>query len=441
MKIRNLLAVVAMLSVFLIGIGTASAVTGVNDAVPGQDIVFPIICEGSLDGSGNPVFGSLNTIWAIADRGGEVDGSSCTLADSVCTPHDKTIGVVSADVLVNTSSSETVLDTSECWSKRDVISNNCQALITQMSGLARAKMVTTIGGKSYFAGYVIYSQAQVCGEQLEDHQKDGLAAFLSDRFISWVYLQDVVKGFSAGMNGFSGEEGIDVTTLDEDFDIGVTAHSIFPRYFLLNDNAETFNWWIMLFGRNQYSFGPQAHLTRVLTGVVCDENENCLSEDIAVPIELNIINVADVLPALPGNTGITKAGFAILDIVESGFLPGESSQTTINGTMSFTDDNGGTIDTDAETYTFLGWAYQRALPVSSPAKISVLHEIHRTYCARGSGGNTQPYGPNCLGFTPDNQSYPRGTDDLPFRFSTCDSNNDFCDMTGPVPDFSTLPSD
>ena len=33
-KIRNLLAVVAMLSVFIIGIGTAHAVLGVNDDVP-----------------------------------------------------------------------------------------------------------------------------------------------------------------------------------------------------------------------------------------------------------------------------------------------------------------------------------------------------------------------------------------------------------------------
>jgi hypothetical protein len=102
-KKRSLLIIVAMLSICLFGIGTAYAVTGVADDVPGQDVVFPIICEGTVNASGQPVFGSLNTIWAIADKGSEGD-PTCTVAESVCDPriadpNDKSgIGVVLTDV-------------------------------------------------------------------------------------------------------------------------------------------------------------------------------------------------------------------------------------------------------------------------------------------------------------------------------------------------------
>jgi len=430
-KIRNLLAIVAMISVLIFGIGTAYAVTGVADDVPGQDVVFPIICEGTLNGSGQAVFGSLNTIWAIADKGGSSD-AECTIADSVCDPKladplDKSgIGVVSTDVFVQDMTSVTRLDSSACWSIHDVVSGDCQSLINQMSASNRRAMLTTIGGVSYFAGYVVYSQNATCGEQS-----------FQNRFLSWVYLQDVVKGFSAGFNGISGEDGFG-PELGEDFDIGVSAHTVFPRYFILNSDPETFNWWIFLLGRNQYSFGPQANLTRQLACFICDEHENCFSTNLDLPTELNIVDVGDVLPgALQGS--FPEAGFAFCDIDEKGNLPGEANKTEIIGTMSFTDDNEGTENTDPEVYSLFGWAYQRAIPVSSPAKISVVHPIHRTYCARGSGGNDMPYGA-CLPDTT-GQSYPAGTGDLPLRFSSCEPNNDFCSMTGPVPDFSQLPSD
>lgn|GEM_PF-1712517 len=431
MKIRNLLAVVAMFSLFLFGIGTAHAITGVADDVPGFDIVMPIICEATLDGAGaivrdgndDPVFGGMNTIWAIADAGGSCN-EICTLAESVCTPADHTIGVVSTNVFVYDKTSVVRLDTDECWSKKDVIANDCQTLIKQMANSDQEQMLQKIGGRDYFVGYVLYSQADACDDCFDN------------RFVSWVYLQDVVRGFSAGFNAVSGEWGFG-PGLTEDFEVGITAHTVFPRYFILNNDAETFNWWIFLLGRNQASFGPQANLTRKLACFWCDEFENCTSKDLNIPNELNIINVANELPALAGNVGFPKRGFAFCDIVERGFLPGQATETVITGTMSFTSDNEGTECTDPETYSLLGWSYQRAIPVSSPQKISVIHPIHRTYCARGSGGDCPPWGA-CGSFDP-NQSYPAGTDSLPPRFSECEGNNQFCSMTGPVPDWTLLP--
>lgn len=437
MKIRNLLAVVAMISVLIFGIGTAYAVTGVADDVPGQDIVFPIICEGSQNPvrNGAPIFGTLNTIWAIADK--DQSGVECSPSDSVCDPHPgskHTIGVVDADVFVKTVRSEQVLDGSECWSLLDVISDNCQDLVNQVSWSDQAKLVQNIGGIDYFVGYVIYSQRDTCGE-----------TSTTNRFLSWVYLNDISKGFSAGFNGVSMEDGTipDANAgLAEDSDIGITAHTMFPRYFILNGSAETWNWWIFLLGRNEYQFGPnhQNEFDRELNCFWCDEQEHCLSKNVAIPDELNIIDVAGELPGgifAPGT--FPKAGFATCDISETGFLPGNSVQTAITGTLSFTDDNDGTTETDPEAYTILGWSYQRALPVSNNQKLSVVHPVHRTYCARGSGGIHQPRG-TCDGDHND-QSYPEGVDDLPYRFSTCEPNVDFCSLTGPIPDYTQMPSD
>jgi hypothetical protein len=57
-KIRNLLAVVAMISILLFGVGTALAVTGVDDEVPANDAVIPFVCQ---------VGGGLDTSWLFAD--------------------------------------------------------------------------------------------------------------------------------------------------------------------------------------------------------------------------------------------------------------------------------------------------------------------------------------------------------------------------------------
>lgn len=414
MKIRSLLTVVAMLSVFLFAIGTAYAVTGVADDVPGADIVIPIICEGHHDaGGGDPVFGSLNTVWAIADKSPSSE-TSCDIIDSVCVPHGGGVGAVFTDVFVKDSTSITRLDTSECWSPQDVISSDCQSLITLMSNSDQASMEVTVNGVTYFAGYVIYSQSDWCDD-------------FTNRFVSWVYLNDVTKGFATGFNGISIENGLfnpannpnnglsescNVGSCGGD-EVGISARTVLPRYFILNNNADTFNWWIFLLGRNAYNFGVSNVFTRKLACFICDEEENCFSKDILIPLELNIINVAGNLPGgLFPPTTFPKAGFAFCDVKESGFLPGNAVATSITGTMSFDDD----ASDDPEVYSLFGWAYQRAVPVSSPAKVSVVHPIHRTYCMH--------HGTPTLGHS----------DDLPNRFEDDDQTAGRCWINGPLPD-------
>ncbi|OGW37417.1 MAG: hypothetical protein A2Y97_01785 [Nitrospirae bacterium RBG_13_39_12] len=399
MKKRNLFLVVAMFSIFLFGIGAAYAVTGVGDDVPGQDVVIPIICEGSqpnapappFDPIGLPHFGTLTTIWAIA----ETSGPSCVSDDSVCTPRSPSnsgVGVIRTGVVVLDKNSILRLDTTECWSKYDVVSDSCQNLVNQMAGVDRDAMEVMIGGVSYFVGYVVYGQQANCIQ--------GTSPEEANMLVPWVYLMDTASGFASGFNGVSLENGggpqLEEMCADGSCDgsfIGVTAAEIYPRYFILNSDPETFNWWILLLGRNAYfPCDPITGYGRYLSCYVCNEAEVCASRNICIPDELNIINVG--AGAIPGGLfGITvagvpipnfpKAGFAHCFIDEAGLIAGQLTPSVIHGTLSF---DGTDSDAYAETYSLFGWAYQRAIPESlGDARLSAVHPIHRLYCDGDDG--------------------------------------------------------
>lgn len=380
-----------MLSILLGAFGTAYAVTGVADDVPGESIIFPIICEGYQPNNsagtpvGDPVFGSLNTVWAIA----ETKNPSCVSDDSVCTPHTPSqsgVGVVRASVVVYDKYSIPRWDSSECWSKSDVISDSCQLIVNQMDPAARDAMEVTIEGVSYFAGYIEYTTAARCTEFLNS-------------LVSWVYFNDIGKGFATGYNGISIENSIGPQLEELCIDgscsgryIGITASDLYPRYYIMNDNVDTWTWWIILAGRNEYAieadldqFGghatvPDNNITRKLWCYFCDETEKCQSNLVPIPYELNIINVK---PYIPGGvydaSTWPKAGFARCTIAETGFFTGQTTSTTITGTISF--DDLLDTDTDPETYTLVGWSYQRAKPSTVNSYISVMHPIHRLYCS------------------------------------------------------------
>jgi len=74
-----------------------------------------------------------------------------------------------------------------------------------------------------------------------------------------------------------------------------------------------------------------------------------------------------------------KAGFAYCDINESGFLPGEATSTSIEGTLNFD---------SPYTYSLWGWSYQRAVPTSVNARVAAIHPIHRLYCQSDTNGYT-----------------------------------------------------
>lgn len=297
---KRLVTLVALFTLVLLSYGTAQAVLGVDDNVPGTDLVIPLICEKG---------GTLNTLYAI----GEVWGLPVT-----------------ADRIVLNSRSEVIYDDVIDLTELDVLAGDCQALVAGMSNAQRSALEVTIGGKTYYVGYMAI---------VNDNWPDW------DELISWSYLVDLPKGFASGFNGLS-FEGYVTNQLCE-FDsvawnpVCSTAILFFPRYFILNDKPDTWNWWIFLYGDNDAN--------RVLEGYICNEEEQCISLRIPVSRELNIIDAGTYIPnAL--HAGYPKAGFGWLINVETDY------------------DNGA-----------FGWAYQRAQGNSVAGTWDVIHPIHKIY--------------------------------------------------------------
>jgi hypothetical protein len=159
---------------------------------------------------------------------------------------------------------------------------------------------------------------------------------------------------------------------------------LYPRYFLLNDTAlfpDTFNWWMFLLGRNQYST-PNVTSVRNLEGIICDEEENCQSTTIPIPNELNIVSVAPILPGAPLHpAGFPKGGFAVLNIVEHGnalVLGG----FTIHGSRNVTTSLPLAL---SNWYSVFGWSYERAEDSSATLSWDVVHPMFRDWCHLANG--------------------------------------------------------
>ena len=214
---------------------------------------------------------------------------------------------------------------------------------------------------------------------------------------SWVYLVDLTKGFASGFNAPGAEDKLGNFFGESDDNDPIAVASFLPRYYFLNDKAETWNWWIYFFGRNEYAvensiFYSDVH--RKLDGIICDEQENCFSLDIPIPYELNLIDVlpevtpsiklANNFPANPAGLG----GFAMLDIVEGGtiFLPSIST-VFIDGTNNalglFS------IFSPVEYYSAHAWSYQREQSNDGLPNLSwdVIHPQHRIWCSVSDEAN------------------------------------------------------
>lgn len=313
---RILLGITAMLGVLFCGIGTVHAVPGVADNVPGQDIVVPLICGncgpdhicGDADDSSG-----LNTLIAIAEVGGP----------------DKTSGA-SMHFDVRSRESRTEFSGWHAWTPWSVEAFDCKTL-TQNVG---SSMDVVVDGVHYNAGYVIFYQYSIP---------------VSNRFISWVYFVDLAKGFAAGFNGLSMENGVGPGLEEDAGGVPVTASFFYPRYFINNNDPDSWTWWIFLAGTNQPG--------RTFSGNICNEEENCVDFGIAVPYELNVISVESI-PALtavwPDPTRQRK-GFAVLTLFGAGNTEGY--------------------------YSMFGWSYERATSVSLPitGNWDVVHPMHRMY--------------------------------------------------------------
>lgn len=358
MKKKSLLTAIVILSVLLIGIGTSYAIYGVPDDVPGQDLVWPIICAKSPSASN-----SLNTNWAIADLlGGTPDGNG-NVATTAC--------------VIKTVKSVPVFDFGYVWTPFDVVVDDCETLVSTLTTNNKAALTVTISGVDYYAGYV---QCQQTSGILGENE-------VENRFMNNLYLIDAPQGFASGFNGPSMEDGSGTPAVGNFLgELGdnaqVTAGGIFARYYLNNQNANSWDWWILLLGRNQYNT-LNVQSVRVLNGVVCDEAEHCQSVIIQIPDELNIIDVADHLPGAPLILTYPRAGFGEFEITEDGVRNIQG----VPGTFSLTGTSNNLVVSPQPFYSLYAWSYERAQAGSVLANYDVIHPMFRTYCSGGPLGD------------------------------------------------------
>jgi len=363
-KIRSLLTIVAMLSMLLCGIGTAHAVLGVADDVPANAIVVPIICGVGANG--------LNTAFAIAE-------TNCPkVIDPLVTTPDGN-AVIMTHASVRNSCSQEVYTFEKPFTCHDVEAFNCKDLIDAMSPGAQNKMKISVEGTDYYAGYMILNN--VTSEEND--------------LIGWTYLLDLNLGFASGFNVIGLEDGAGARLEEDAGAAPITAFDFMPRYFVLNDKSQTWNWWIVLAGRNQLgnftcrndngsdtviSNCSSAILSRSLKGIICNEQEDCPDFEFGIPRELNIIDVEKNLPGSLHPAGFPKGGFAKLGVVEKGDFNG--TPVTVQGSY-----DGLTVCglTAGQYYSIFGYAYQREQAGTSELSWDVVHTMHRDYCSSPEG--------------------------------------------------------
>jgi hypothetical protein len=362
-KKKSLLVVIAILSVLLVGAGSAYAVLGVADDVPANAVVVPIICGVGANG--------LNTTFAVAE-------TTCppVLDPLVTTPDGN--AVIMTHASVRNSCSQEVYTFNKPFTCYDVESFNCKDLIEAMSPGAQNQMKISVEGTDYYAGYMILNNITSPDNDL----------------IGWTYLVDLNLGFASGFNMIGLEDGAGARLEEDGGAIAISAFDFMPRYFVLNDKAETHNWWIVLAGRNQLgnftcrnasgsdvviSNCSSAILSRSLKGIICNEQEDCPDFEFGIPRELNIIDVEKNLPGSLHPAGFPKGGFAKLGIVERGDFLGTSVQ--VNGSV-----DGLTVCglTAGNFYSIFGYAYQREQADTSTLSWDVVHPMHRDYCLGAS---------------------------------------------------------
>ncbi len=269
---KTFVKVVMVLFCWVLLQGTAGAVLGVADDVPGQDVVFPIICG---------VTTPLSTSWSIADV---VGGAPDPMGNAAY-----------ADVILYQSNGDTVGDFQYQWTPFDVVTDNCQNLMNLFGPayISSHWATTTIDGEKYYMGYLVVQQ---------DSGSFGKAV-VTNRFVGWVSLDDQVTG--TGFKPFQAEGGVG-SSFEED-GVPVTAKTLFFRFSI--DNGASNNWWIVLTG-----IQPEPTRTAALEGTICDEKENCMSVALPVSGYLNVYSVNDVLPA-PLFSAFPKTGFAAFNLL------------------------------------------------------------------------------------------------------------------------------
>jgi hypothetical protein len=366
-KKRSLLIIVAVLSVLLFGIGTAHAVMGVNDDVPGQDIVFPVICG---------VNNTVDTAFAIAD----VVGTGTIFSHDY--PNNKDYQTDLHLFVLEPGTSQEVKNLHFKFTPFDVLTGLCSTIIGQVDAAKKPQLIRNLcdsGGNCQ--DYYVAELRWVQDQNIMGGDKP------SNRFVSWVTFDDLANGYASGFDGLSMELGVG-GEMEENgsatkSSVAIAARRIFPRYVVAGDPTQVpqdHDWWILLFGRADIShMFPQSSWigNRILYCLFYDEDENVASNSIPIPEQLNVIDVDPYVTGL--FSSYAHNGFASCDIQEDGSNSGV-------GFHNFgTTDNDGLVESllsdSSGYYSFAGWSHAKVEGQTAHASWDVIWPIHRTYCS------------------------------------------------------------
>jgi len=296
--------------------GTTYATEG-----PSQQVDFPFICQVPVT-STSPfhLYGTpehLDMVFTIAN---------VTNIDT---------GV---NVLVSSLQSAAIQGESLQLSSYGVASETCIGWISKMSSTTQKKLIQTIDGTQYYVGYIEYDVAAESGASLigwgeiETLSTSITFGFPSPHFNTNLYTD-------AGFNGVPNfNTNVNAATNDVSGSAWLiyTNQTLMPRYNIANSSVSTYDWWIIM------TASDAGTCQRIMEGFICNDNEQCVSENILIPYQVNIVNVADILPPILSTT-FPYAGFGTFEVV-------------LTGTSA-----GGNPCGNAGNTRYLGWSYQHTL--------------------------------------------------------------------------------
>ncbi len=329
---KRTLILAAMLSILLCAFGTAQAITGTDDEVPADSAVMPFLCE---------VGGGMDTSIAMADVFGHASTTPPSLI-SWAMFTQQSVFVQDSVVPITTFG---VADVSACNLIATSVANPSPLLVT-------------LGGRNYYAGYIEFYAGSFA------YQGDGLYPF--EGITYYAYLLDATRGFASGFSplvlegeGIFNAEWCEFNWLHGDCP-AINASDYFPRYLIVNPTLpESWSWWFFVYPYND-TLLPLVNIQRALSGIICDEDEDCFSSVVPIPYEFNIVDVASqVLPAALKPAGQNWAGYGSYLVCE----PFDFTTTTCFA-----------YDPLASTES---WSYERAQGSSVAASWDVMHKTPR----------------------------------------------------------------
>jgi len=329
---KSLIIGLTVLSLMLCA-GTAFSVEG-----PSATVVFPFICKVTTGFIVNPEH--LDMVFTIAN---------VTNLNTI------------VHATVRNYKSEVVWDYDSQLTPYDVSRETCLGVINGMSAAAKTNMLETIDGTQYYVGYIRYDVKEpasgASGALIGWGEMETLRTVVFGGVKVWLYTD-------AGFNGVPDFYSLvnAATTIHDcpycNWQI-ISNQTLMPRYKIANNDPDTHNWWIIMTPSDAKST-PCGSCTRKLACVMCDEQENCLDNDIALPYQVNVVNVANYVPAglFPSAT-FPKSGFAMCDVVLSG-----TGICDYNPCFN------------AGNEQYLGWSYQYTLG-SGNLRTALIFPMHR----------------------------------------------------------------